>query len=606
MAEADKRKQDSEDLVEASLLGAEQLGQAMETQAEQRKRKGKDDLGDSRGKSLGDILLEADLLSAEQLGEALDLKLRQGKRLREVLEEQAMITPEQLATALSIQLNMPLIDLKRHTVQRNALRMVPEELAKKYTVVPLDIIDEVLLVVMADPTDIYAIEDLQAQAKMSVEPMLGVPSQIEQAISLHYSASDAIEKQLSQFTPYELTITEGSVDLATIARSPIAQTFDLLVSQAIKERASDIHIEPQDARARVRYRIDGILHDTATLPLSALSPLVSRIKVMAGLDIAEQRRPQDGQFSVKAEGRTVDIRVASVGTPSGERITLRVLEKERTFISMEKLGFSSDSLKIYLDMLKSSYGIILISGPTGSGKTTTLYASISQLDRDSYNIMTLEEPIEYNFNNITQIQVNPKAGLTFATGLRSFVRHDPDVIMVGEIRDRDTASVAGQSALTGHLVLSSVHANDSVSTLFRLMDLGIESWLISATMVGVVAQRMVRCVCPHCRVSYEPSPEELAAYESEMGEEKITFYKGKGCNLCNNTGYLGRNGVFEVLQLSKDIRQMLVDGASAGEVRAQALNEGLVTMHRDGMQKVKQGITTPAEVLRSVFFVGQR
>jgi len=517
-----------------------------------------------------------------------------------------MVTPEQLATALSIQLNMPLIDLKRHTVQPNALHLLPEQLARKHTVIPLDIIEEVLLVVMADPTDIYAIEDLQAQAKMSVEPMLGVPSQIEQAIDLHYTAGDAIERQLSQFAPYELTQAVGPVNLEAIARSPIAQTFDLLVSQAIKERASDIHVEPQEGRVRVRYRIDGILHDTATLPMSALSPLVSRIKVMAGLDIAEQRRPQDGQFSVRAEGRTVDIRVASVGTPTGERVTLRVLEKERTYIAMENLGFSPETLKAYHNMLKSSYGMILISGPTGSGKTTTLYASIGQLDRDAHNIMTIEEPIEYNFNNITQIQVNPKAGLTFHTGLRSFVRHDPDIIMIGEIRDGETAEIAGQSALTGHLVLSSVHANDGVSTIYRLIDLGIEPWLISATMIGVVAQRMIRCVCPHCKTSFEPSPEERAAYESEMGKDEVTFVSGKGCKFCNDTGYLGRTGVFEVMPFGEDLRQMLVDGVSAGEMKAQALEDGLITMHHDGMEKVKKGITTPAEVLRCVFSVGQR
>ncbi len=596
--------------IEADLLGAEQLGEAIDGQEKRKKEKTRDVIAEqqkaNRGKSLGDILLEADLLSAEELGHALDVQLKQGKSLREVLAEQDVVTPEQLATALSIQLNMPLIDLKRHTVQPEALKLISEETANKHMLIPLDIIENVLYVVMADPTDIYAIEDLQAEAKMSVEPMLGIPSQIEQAINLHYNTTDEIAKQLSQFAPYQLGEAGGAIDLEAIAQSPIVQTFDLMVSQAIRDRASDIHIEPQESRVRVRYRIDGILHDSASLPLSAHSALITRLKVMAGLDIAEQRRPQDGQFSVKSGGQLVDIRVATTGTVNGERATLRILEKERSFIEMENLGFSDESFNKYNELLKSSYGMILSSGPTGSGKTTTLYASISRLDHNSLNIMTIEDPIEFHFKNLTQVQVNPKAGITFPTGLRTFLRHDPDIMMVGEIRDGETASLAAQAAMTGHLLFSSVHANDSISTIFRLMDLGVEPYLIASTLIGVVAQRMTRRICPHCRISFTPSPEEMDAYEAEMGKGETTFYMGKGCNLCNETGYLGRIGVFEVLHMSEDLRQMLVDNANAGEMKAQALREGLITMRYDGMQKVKEGITTPSEVIRSVFSVGQR
>lgn len=557
-------------------------------------------------RSLGDILVEADLLSAEELGRALEIQLKQGKKLKDVLAEQEMITPEQLATALSIQLNIPLIDLKRHTVQPHALRLVPEEMCRKYTCIPLDIVDNFLVVVMADPTDIYAIEDLQTQAKMSVEPMLGIATEIEQAINLHYRAAEEIEKQVSQFAENGTMAPDAPIDLDSFARTPVVQTFELLVKQAVKDRASDIHIEPHENRLRIRYRIDGVLHDVASLPLSAHAALVSRLKVIAGMNIAEQRRPQDGQFSIIVDGRNIDVRAASTGTHRGERVTLRILEKERAFIPLEKLGFLPSALERFETMLKSTFGMILIGGPTGSGKTTTLYAAIAQMDRETRNIMTLEDPVEYRFNDITQVQVNPKAGITFASGLRAFMRHDPDIIMVGETRDGETAEIAAQAALTGHLVLSSIHANDSISALYRLIDLGVERYLIAATLVGVVAQRMVRRVCPHCRVPFEPTPEELAAYHAEVGPESKTFYKGKGCAMCANTGYLGRIGVFETLIMSDDLRQMLVSGATAGEIKQQALKEGLVTMRNDGMQKVKMDITTPSAVLDSVFAIGQR
>ena len=561
----------------------------------------------STDQTLGDILVEADLLGAEELGRALEIQLKQGKKLRDVLAEQAMVTPEQLATALSIQLNMPLIDLRRHTVQPQALKLIPEEIARKYTIIPLDIVDQMLIAVMADPTDIYAIEDLQAQAKMSVEPMLGVMSEIEQAIDIHYRAGGTgrIEKKASQISATLQPIKEQQA-LQDSTPSPITQTFELLVSQAVKDGASDVHIEPHETRLRIRYRVDGVLHDVASLPLNTQAALLSRLKVLAGMNIAEQRRPQDGQFSVEVDGRSVDIRAATTGTAYGERATLRILDRERVFIPLEDLGFLPDSLSKYQNMLKSSFGMILIGGPTGSGKTTTLYASLSRLDRDKKNIMTLEDPIEYRFQDISQVQINPKAGITFSRGLRAFMRHDPDIMMVGEIRDGETANMAGQAALTGHLVLSSVHANDSVSALFRLIDLGVEPYLIAATTIGIVTQRMVRKICSNCRGPYQPPAEDLTAFEEYMGSGEVNFTVGKGCSLCTNSGYSGRIGIYETLVMSNDIRQMLTSNASAGDIKAHALKEGLVTMQHDGMQKVKLGITTIPEVLNSVFSVGEQ
>ncbi|MCK4274796.1 MAG: type II/IV secretion system protein, partial [Dehalococcoidales bacterium] len=367
--------------------------------------------------------------------------------------------------------------------------------------------------------------------------------------------------------------------------------------------ASDVHIEPQEDRLRIRYRIDGILHDMFSFPLSIHSALVSRVKILSGMDISEQRRPQDGQFSIKLGGNEVDIRAATMETPYGERVTLRILDKSLALFTLAELGFQPGVMKKYQAMLKSPLGMILVSGPTGSGKTTTLYASINELDRNERNIMTIEDPIEYSFMDINQTQVNTKAGITFASGLRAIMRHDPDVILVGEIRDTDTATTAIQSALTGHLVLSSIHANDAVGVLFRLMDLDVEPASISSTLIGIVGQRMVRRICPNCRTSYQPSEEERQSINRELEEKVTTFYHGTGCNLCANTGYRGRTGIFELLVMSEEIRNMLRSHANAGEIRAQAIAEGMVPMKQDGMLKAKEGITSISEVTRSVFSI---
>jgi general secretion pathway protein E len=552
-------------------------------------------------KSLGEMLVEENLITPEQLESALALQRQQGGKLSEILINQGVVKAEVLATVLSIQLNLPLIDLKRHTIQPQALSLIPEEMARKHALIPLDVVNDSLVVVMADPEDIHTIEDVKTQAKMRVEVALGVRSDIERAIDLNYRSSGEIEKQVSQMAP----VSGDKIDATSTftAKTPIAETLDLLIAQAVKDRASDVHIEPQEDRLRIRYRIDGILHDMFSLPLSVHMSLVSRVKILAEMDISEQRRPQDGQFSINLGSNKVDIRVATMETPYGERVTLRILDKSLALFTLAELGFLPDVLKRYRAMLKSPLGMILASGPTGSGKTTTLYASINELDRNERNIMTIEDPIEYSFMDINQTQVNLKAGITFAGGLRAIMRHDPDVILVGEIRDKDTATTAIQAALTGHLVLSSIHANDAVGVLFRLMDLDVEPASISSTLIGVVAQRMVRRICPHCRTSYQPSMEEQRALDKELAPEATTFYHGTGCNLCANTGYRGRTGIFELLVMSEDIRKMLRNNAGAGEIKAQAIAEGMITMKRDGMLKVKEGITSVSEVLRSVFSI---
>jgi len=553
-------------------------------------------------KRLGEMLVEEDLITAEQLENALELQRRQGGELSEVLVNQGLVKAEDLAAVLSVQLNVPLIDFKRHMVQPNALRLIPQDMARKHTLIPLDVVGDVLVVVMADPEDIRTIEDIKAQAKMRVEVALGIPTDIEQAIDLNYRSSVEIEKQVSQFAP--TVEEEAEVTPELIARTPIAQSLDLIMAQAVRDRASDVHLEPQVNRLRIRYRIDGVLHDMFSLPLSAHMQLVSRVKILAEMNIAEQRRPQDGQFSIKVGDRDIDIRAATMEMAYGERLTLRILDKSLSLFTLPELGLLPDALEKYRAMLNSPFGLVLVGGPTGSGKTTTLYASINQLDRNERNILTIEDPIEYRFMDINQTQVNSKAGITFASGLRSIMRHDPDVILVGEIRDKDTATTAVQAALTGHLVLSSIHANDAVGVLFRLMDLGVEPYLISSTLVGIVAQRMVRRVCTHCRAPSQPSVEEQVAYDEEMKEQPTTFYSAVGCNLCASTGYRGRTGLFEILVMSEKIRRMSLSNDSASDIRAEALREGMVTMKQDGMLKVKEGTTLISEVLRSVFSLG--
>jgi general secretion pathway protein E len=558
-------------------------------------------ISQTQRRSLGEMLVEQKFITGEQLEDALRVQHEHGGRLGDILVNQGLITAEELVQVISIQLNFPLIDLKRHMVHPDALRLIPEDIARKHTLIPLDVIGDSLVVVMAEPEDIQTIEDLKVQSEMKIEVAVGIPADIEWAIDLYYRSGDKIEKQVSKSIP---ALPEESVVSSELnATTPIAESLDLLIEQAIRDRASDIHLEPQEKRLRVRYRIDGVLHDMYSLPLSAHVELVSRLKILSKLDIAQQRSPQDGQFTFRAGDRDIDIRVATTDTVYGERVTLRILDRFQSIFTLPELGLQPDALEKYRTMLNCPFGMIVVGGPTGSGKTTTLYTSINQLDSNERNILTIEDPIEYRFMDLSQTQVNPKAGITFASGLRAMMRQDPDVILVGEIRDRETATTAVQAAVTGHLVMSSVHANDAISVLLRLMVMCDEPSLLPSILVGVVAQRMVRRICTNCRAPYQPSAAELAVYEEEMEQPPPVFYQGTGCNLCAKTGYRGRTGIFEILLVSEEIREMLLGNASTAEIKAQALKDGMVSMKHDGMQKVAEGITSISEVLRSVFSV---
>ena len=498
--------------------------------------------------------------------------------------------------------------LRKKSPQPEALQLIPEAMARKYQAIPISVEGNVLRVVMANPSDILALEALASWSQMRIEPEAAPRDEVFDAIDFNYKAYDEIEKQISSISVGDLPAKSGVRPNINIAESagdaPVAQALNLIIDEAVKARASDVHLQPGEDQIRVRFRIDGTLHDLFSLPLTTLTPIISRIKILASLNIADHHRPQDGQFSMKTKGRIVDIRVGIIATVYGEMAVLRLLDKARAQLALSDLGFLPSSLGQLEGMLKVPYGIILVSGPTGAGKTTTLYAALNSLDQTERNIITVEDPVEYRFSNINQIQVNPRAGITFASGLRSILRLDPDVILIGEIRDAETANIAIQSALTGHLVLSSIHANDAIGVVLRLIDLGVEPFLVASALIGVISQRMARRICPECGRPQQASPEEALIYAKEIGEERSEFIYGAGCPSCSNSGYRGRTGIFELLTVTDAIKTLLLREATANELRAEALNEGMTTLLRDGMEKVKRDITTPTEVLRNAYSVG--
>ena len=491
-----------------------------------------------------------------------------------------------------------------------ALQTLPEDVARRYNVLPLSLEKNTLRVFMVNPSDIMTIENLSIYTRKRIEPLPASLEDIKEGIDDNYRA---LKDTAGLVGTADTAAQPGAASSAATAEkdapeaagdSPVARQLDKLLEEAVKARTSDIHIEPDEKKLRIRYRIDGILHEVVSLPLTVHTGLISRIKILSDLNIADHRRPQDGQFSFSAGKKRIDVRVATVNTINGEMAVLRLLYKSMAALALPEIGFLSDSQEQFEKMLMMPYGMVLISGPTGAGKTTTLYAAVNSLDSVGKNIITIEDPVEYRFANINQMQVNIKAGLTFASGLRAIVRLDPDVILVGEIRDGETALIAVQSALTGHLVLSSVHANDTVGSLFRLIDLGVEPFLLSSALIGIIAQRMVRRVCPHCARKVTAPLVEQLAYQKEMGEARSEFMYGQGCAKCVNSGYLGRTAIFEILTITDQIRRMIVSGAGNNDIREVALNEGLVPISRYGMMKVKAGVTTPFEVLRNAYTIG--
>lgn len=490
----------------------------------------------------------------------------------------------------------------RHTAQPEAIQLIPEVLARRYNAIPISVSGNNMVVAMADPSDILALEAFSVQSRKRIKPVVATPKEIREAIDFSYKGYSEIEKQISSIQSSQGMFDE-KLALDAASDTPLVQALNLIIDEAVKARASDIHIEPQEKRLRIRYRIDGTLQDMMSLPMDIHLPLISRLKILSELNIADHFHAQDGQFSTEAKQRKIDVRVATSPTVHGEMAVLRLLDKSNATRGLAELGFLPDSLEKYEKMLKIPYGMILVSGPTGAGKTTTLYASLNSLDTLGRNVITVEDPAEYRFEDINQIQVNNQAGITFASGLRSILRLDPDVILVGEVRDAETANIAVQAALTGHLMLSSIHANDTIGVLFRLIDLGVEPFLIASSVIGIVAQRMVRRICPDCQQTIEaPLPEQMA-YEKEIKEKRTRFLYATGCKTCAFTGYLGRTGIFEMLAMTDTLRRMIIKGASPADIREEAIKEGLITMMNDGMQKVQMGLTTPTEILRTTYAV---
>jgi general secretion pathway protein E len=551
---------------------------------------------------LGKALVEGAFISQEQLDTALQESERNNRKLSEVLTEQNILSPETIATVLSFQLNIPVVELRQYKVQPEAVQLVPEHVARERHVIPLSVENDSLRVATDNPEDIETLDLLTSLAGMKIRAVLPLHGGIQELIDANYKATAHLAEHLRATLPEkaeEMPLLKADV----VARAPAVQAVDTILSQGIKERASDIHIVPREDSLDILYRIDGVLRQAVSLPVEIHDQLISRIKVLAGMDIAERRRPQDGQFSLQIAGRGIDFRVATAETHMGEMVVMRILDKTTTFFGLPELGFQPSTLERYLQLLSLPFGMILVSGPTGSGKTTSLYASIQRLTGTKRNIMTIEDPIEYQIQGINQLQVNRQAGITFAAGLRAIMRLDPDIILVGEIRDSETANTAIQAALTGHLVITTIHANNAAGAITRLAEMGVEPYLITSAVVGSLAQRLVRRICPHCKVVSHTGAEAIL-YQKETGETLDEFSAGRGCNSCSHTGFLGRVGVFEVLSMSDKIRTLINKGAISSEITQQAVSEGMITMHDDGMLKVKAGLTLPSEVTRSVFTFG--
>ncbi|HEV8516195.1 MAG TPA: GspE/PulE family protein [Candidatus Limnocylindrales bacterium] len=553
---------------------------------------------------LGDLLLRAGLISADQLEAALAAQNIRRKRLGEVLREDGVVDEVGIATVLSVQLDAPLVDLRERPSDEAALRTLAELDARRLLVVPLAVRDESLVIATEDPGNRALIEEVTGLVGRPVQPLLALRSDIEQAIRGRYRITGDLAVQVTAFASSRPNAPAGAVapapELEHLREAPVVQIVNLLVGQALRDRASDLHIEPQGNALRIRTRVDGLLRDVASLPADLAPGLVSRIKILADLNIVEKQRAQDGQITMEIEGRSVDIRVATMRTIWGEKVVMRLLDRDRSVLRLGDLGFPVSTLPAYERLLRSRYGMVIVAGPTGSGKTTTLYASINEIDRDALNVTTIEDPVEYTFERVNQTQVNAQAGVTFASGLRAILRQDPDVILVGEMRDRDTAEIAVQASMTGHLVLSSMHATDAVSALFRLLEMGIEPFLVSASVTGIAAQRLMRRTCPHCRIEIEPTTEEATLYASAGLEAPARAYLGRGCTYCGGTGYLDRIGVYELLLVTPAVRRLIAQQAHYDEVRSQALADGMVPLRIDALRKAATGVTTVSEAVRAV------
>ncbi|HET9657476.1 MAG TPA: ATPase, T2SS/T4P/T4SS family [Kineosporiaceae bacterium] len=554
---------------------------------------------------LGEVLVGAAVLTAAQLAEALGRQTGSGKRIGSLLVELGLISERDLVHALATQLRMPVADLTRRAPDPGAQALLPEPLARRLQVVPLARSEDGLLHVATSDPAAGLLEELGRATGRPVRLYLTTQAETVRAVNGLYRALSGVDEQVAAFASapaLRAGVQRIDVGVEGGDDAPVVRVVNMVLTQALRDRASDVHVEPQDGRVRVRFRIDGALHDVLTLPAEMGGAIASRIKIMGGMNIVERRRPQDGQIATTIDDRAVDIRVSTMGTVYGEKVVLRILDKSKPLYRLGDLGMPPSMHQTYSRLIRSPYGMVICAGPTGSGKTTTLYASLTEVNGVDKNVTTIEDPVEYVFPSINQIQINDAAGVTFASGLKSILRQDPDMILVGEMRDVETSRIAVQSALTGHFVLSSLHATDSVSALYRFLDMGIESFLVASSVIGVVGQRLVRRMCRYCRVPYAPTAEEESFYREAGGPAKDRFWIGEGCNYCSGTGYSDRVGVYELLTVTEEIREILVrPNPSHDELRRVATRQGLVPLRVEGARLVAEDVTTTAEIIRSIY-----
>jgi type IV pilus assembly protein PilB len=543
-------------------------------------------------KRLGDLLVEAGLITEEQLQEALKEKAP-SQKLGDALLQRGYITEQQLIEVLEFQLGIPHVSLYRYPIDPKLTNLVPKEFAKRHMVMPLKAEGDRLLVAMADPMDFFVIDDLRLSTGFHIETAIASKDDILRAINKYYDIDESMEDFL-RMTPAPETVEEERV---TEEDSPIVRLVNQILQLAVEQRASDIHIDPQETKVLVRYRIDGVLRTDRALPKHMQSMLTARIKILANMDITEHRIPQDGRIKMNIDFHPVDLRVSTLPTVYGEKIVMRVLDLGTALNDIHKLGFNKLNLQRFIELIEKPTGIVLITGPTGSGKSSTLYAALNRLNSEEVNIITIEDPVEYQLEGINQIQVNPNVGLTFAQGLRSILRQDPNIIMVGEIRDRETAEVAIRASLTGHLVLSTLHTNDALSTITRLIDMGIEPFLVATSLTGVVSQRLVRRVCRDCQEEQEPTKREIEIF-ARRGMKIEKLVRGRGCPTCNMTGYKGRIALHELLVMTDEMRRVILNKEPFSKLRELAIKNKMIFLIDDGLLKVKQGVTTLEEVLK--------
>jgi type IV pilus assembly protein PilB len=591
---------------------------------------------------LGEILVRENLISPQHLREALDYQREHGGRLGFNLVKLGLISDDMITAVLSRQYGIPSVNLDLFNIDPSVLSLIPQEVAQKHSVLPLSRVGATLTLAMVDPTNVFAMDDVKFMTGLNVEPVVVAEGSVQQAIAKYYGTSreielasatveevshlpskasnngggithadlvslDSIDFETGHGEDVEVVEDNEEIDLTTLSRmsedAPVVRLVNVLLVDALRRGASDIHVEPYEKELRIRFRIDGVLYDVMHPPLKLRDALISRVKIMSKLDISEKRLPQDGRIKIKvrvdSRSRELDFRVSTLPTLFGEKVVLRLLDKQNLMLDMTKLGFEAESLTKFKRNISKPYGMVLVTGPTGSGKTNTLYSALQSLNTVDTNIMTAEDPVEFNLPGINQVQMKEQIGLNFAAALRSFLRQDPNIVLVGEIRDFETAEIAIKAALTGHLVLSTLHTNDAPSTISRLMNMGIEPFLVATSVNLIQAQRLIRRICKDCKQEHQTPPEALIEVGFSADEAKtIKTFKGKGCSTCNNTGYKGRIGLYEVMEITDEIRELILIGASALELRKKAVDDGMITLRESGLHKIRAGVTTVEEVVR--------